>query len=59
MALPDQNIKYRIAADIRPMIKALASNTNLSLGMGLNSKDKTARLAAEKEIFIQNMDQVK
>lgn len=59
MVLPDQKMKYRIAAEIKPIASALASNINFSLGIGLNSRDNTARMAAEREIFIQNMDQVK
>ena len=58
-ALPVQKIKYRTAADNRPNIMARPLNLKYSRGAGCSQIDNKARVAAETDIFIQKMDQVR
>ncbi len=58
-ALPVQKMKYSTAADKRPNMMALPLNFRCSFESGCSQNDNKARVAAENDIFIQKVDQVR
>jgi len=57
--LPTQKIRYNAEADKKPKMKALTLNFRCSFRLGCSQKDSMARVAAENEIFIQKVAQVR
>ena len=58
-ALAVQKIRYSKAADARPHMMARVLIIRCSLVLGCSQNDSKARVAAENDIFIQNIDQVR
>jgi hypothetical protein len=57
--LPTQKTRYNTEADKRPIMKAFVLNFRCSLRFGCSQRDSMARVAAENEIFIQKVAQVR